>query len=143
GRLPDPGGLNAGVAFLLAGGSLRQFEAILIGSPEFTENLADGSNNTFLAGLYQVALGRGIDPVGQVGFSNALAAGFTRTQVALAVLQSIEHDIDEVQFSYQFYLDRPADPQGLAVFTFALFSGASEAQLAVALVGSAEAFNLP
>src|SRR5262249_20952353 len=61
-RPADSTGLNAFVSFLGAGGTVEQVESAIVGSPEYLQNRGGGSNDGFLAALYQDALNRPIDP---------------------------------------------------------------------------------
>src|SRR5205823_1996617 len=74
-READPTGLKAATAFLMAGGSVEQVEAMITSSPEYFQRRGSGSNDGFLAALYQDAFNRPIDSVGQSAFGSALASG--------------------------------------------------------------------
>src|SRR5207302_6680064 len=60
-RSADPAGLGGGVSFLMNGGSIEQLEAILIGSTEYFQTRAGGTNDGFLNALYEDVLHRPID----------------------------------------------------------------------------------
>ena len=49
-----------------------------------------GTNQGFLTAVYQDALGRAIDTSGQTFFTQALAAGASRDQVAAIIVSSVE-----------------------------------------------------
>jgi len=68
--------------------------------------------------------------------------GTSRTQVALAVLQSREADMVLVQDFYQKYLRRAADPGGLNAFTDLLQQGVRDEVVVADLVGSPEYLSL-
>jgi hypothetical protein len=141
-RSADAFGLNAWISFLNAGGTLEQFEALVVASPEYFQARGGGSNDGFLAALYQDALGRGIDPVGQVAFGGALAAGqASRSQVAQLIFTSTEFQQDLVNILYRQYLHRDADDIGLMFFVGSLQRGARDENVAAALIGSDEYFS--
>jgi hypothetical protein len=140
GRLADPSGLAIGVQFLNGGGTAEQLAAFLVSSPEYFQNRAGGTNAGFLNVLYRDALGRAIDPSGQTTYTNALAAGATRGQVAAAIFGSLEYFQDLVQSYYQSFLRRPADPSGLNTYVLDLLHGQPDEAVIVAIVGSPEYF---
>jgi N-acetylneuraminic acid mutarotase len=137
GRPADPFGLVPAVQFLESGGTNEAMAATIIGSAEFY-NKAGGTDQGFLTALYQDALHRPIDPSGQAAFSQALASGTSRTQVAAAVLSSTEYRQNLVEGYYVSYLRRPADPGGLNTFVNALQSGATDQDVIAAIVSSPE-----
>jgi hypothetical protein len=112
-RSADPAGLAMFTAFLAAGGTDEQIAAQLAGSQEFFQTQGGGTNDGFLAALYQDALGRAIDPSGQATFAQFLANGASRTQIAAFLLRSTEYLQDVVQTFYQTFLHRAADTAGL------------------------------
>jgi hypothetical protein len=137
-RAPDAGGLANGLAFLGAGNSTQELEASFLGSDEYFTKQAGGTNAGFLSALYGDVLGRAIDPSGLQGWINALAGGTTRSQVAAAVVGSLESATDRVKALYQEFLRRPADTSGLATFAGQLVQGLPELDVIIDLVGSAE-----
>jgi acylphosphatase len=139
-RAGDQAGVTGWVNFLQAGHTIEQMEAGIIGSPEYFQVRGGGTNNGFLAALYQDALNRGIDAGGQAGFGTALANGATTGQIAAAVLSSPEGIQDEVQGFYRDLLGRPADSAGLNGFVNALQHGATDQQVIAAIAGSDEFF---
>jgi hypothetical protein len=139
-RSADLAGLNAWLAFLQQGHTVEQLEAGVIGSPECFQARGGGTSNGFLAALYQDALNRGIDAVGQTAFGTALANGATTGQIAAAVLSSLESLQDDVQGFYQHLLGRPADSAGLNGFVNALQQGATDQRVIAAIAGSDEFF---
>src|SRR5207248_4914976 len=60
-RAADPSGLSTFVNLLGSGGTVEQLEAALSGSAEYFQNRGGGTNDGFLAALYQDALGRPLD----------------------------------------------------------------------------------
>ncbi len=138
GRAPDAAGLVNFVNYLAAGGSVEGAEAALIGSPEFFQKNGVTSNDQFATAVYQAVLGRAPDPTGQAGVDQALAAGYSPAQVALALLESTEYKGDLVEADYQAYLHRAADPAGLAAFVTASAQGIPDQGLVAALLSSDE-----
>jgi uncharacterized delta-60 repeat protein len=115
-RSADPAGLAMFTAMLAAGATPEQVAAELAGSQEFFQLQGGGTNNGFLAALYQDGLGRPIDPAGQAAFSQFLANGASRMQIAAIVLGSPEYLQHLVQGYYQTLLHRAADSAGLNGF---------------------------
>jgi hypothetical protein len=139
-RQADMGGLQVFVNFLGTGGTVEQVAAILVGSPEYFQ-LHGGTNEGFLAALYEDALNRAADEGGQATFSQALNSGLSRLAVAGAVFGSPEFLADLVQADYQNVLGRQPDPAAQTAFLRALQTGASDQALLAALLGSPEAFG--
>jgi hypothetical protein len=137
-RTADATGLGLAVQYLNTGGTAEQLAAVIAGSPEYLQSQGGGTNDGFLSALYQSALGRAIDPSGQAGFSEALASGLSRIQVAAAIFSSTEYRQNLVQSYYQAFLLRPADPGGLGAFVGALQGGVSDEEVIAAIVGSEE-----
>jgi len=117
-RNADPAGLAALCKFLVQGGTVEQVAADLVASPEYYQKRGGGTFDGFLAALYQDALERSIDPAGQAGFDQALAAGSTRAQVAMAIFSSTEYRQDLIHADYLTWLHRPANAAGLAILIF-------------------------
>jgi uncharacterized protein (TIGR03118 family) len=139
-RSADSAGLATFTGLLAKGATIEQVEALITGSREYFQVRGGGSNSGFLAALYQDALSRNIDANGQMFFSQELARGMTRTQVAAQIFASAEFQQDLVKSDYLTFLHRAADPTGLANFVSALQHGATDEQVAAAIIGSAEFF---
>lgn len=116
-RAADAGGLAFFVNFLERGGTDQQVQAMILGSDEYFMNRGGGTNSGWLTAVYQDLLNRAPDPGGLAAWTNALNAGFSRTQVALVIATSPEANTIEVQNLYNQLLGRAADPGGLAFFT--------------------------
>jgi hypothetical protein len=138
-RAADPTGLNSFVAFLQHGGTFEQVRAALAGSNEYFA-LHGGTVAGFLAALYEDALGRQADPAGLNGFTQMLAAGTSRAQVATLFFSSTEYRIDLVRSDYDFALERSADADGLLGWVGFLQSGGTDQALLSNLLGSPEGF---
>ncbi len=137
-RPVDASGLSAWPAFLQAGGTLEQFEADVVGSPEYFQVRGGGTANGFLSVLYQDALGHAVDASGQASWGQALASGMSTGQVAAAVFASTEFKQDLVSGWYQQYLRRSADAAGLNAWVAALQQGTPDYQVIANFLGSAE-----
>jgi hypothetical protein len=99
--------------------------------------LAD-ANSRFIDRLYQDLLNRPADPAGLAFWTNQLAQGLTRTQVAAGIESSLEFQTVTVQKAYQQFLHRAADPAGLTFWTNFLQQGHTVEQMDAGIVGSAE-----
>jgi uncharacterized protein (TIGR03118 family) len=139
-RSAEPAGLNGWVNFLQQGHTVEQMEAGITGSPEYFQSRGGGTNNGFLAALYQDALNRAIDPAGQAASGTALANGASTGQVAAVIFSSQEFLQDLVQGDYGTFLGRPADGDGQSGFVNALRHGATDEQVLAAIAGSDELF---
>jgi hypothetical protein len=137
-READLAGLADFSRFLASGGTVEQVAALLAGSSEYYQARGGGSDAGFLAAFYQDSLGRTADAPGQAAFQAALAGGWTRSQVAAALLASPEYRQHLVQGDYQRYLLRPADSSGLDAFVRAFQGGARDEDVIAALAGSDE-----
>jgi hypothetical protein len=137
-READATGLADFGQFLAGGGTVEQAAALLAGSSEYYQARGGGTDAGFLAALYQDSLGRTADAPGQAAFQAALAGGWSRGQVAAALLASTEYRQNQVQADFQRLLQRPADDAGLAAFVAALQGGARDEDVIAALAGSGE-----
>jgi hypothetical protein len=137
GRAADPYGFDTFMAFLGAGGTARQVEALILGSPEYYQ-AHGGSNDGFLTALYGDVLHRAPDPYGMQVYGAALASGMTPQQVAEVVFSSGEYQQAAVQDLYGQLLHRAADPYGMDVFTTAMQQGMSEEAITANIIGSGE-----
>src|SRR5262249_662405 len=72
GREADPGGLNFFVGFLRSGGTVAQIKAVFLGSAEYFQNRAGGTNDGFVTALYRDVLGRAADAGGRQFFNQVL-----------------------------------------------------------------------
>jgi uncharacterized protein (TIGR03118 family) len=139
-RGADAAGLSFWSAQLAAGATVEQVAAGIVGSQEFFMSQGGGTTNGFLAALYQDALGRAPDTMGQSGFAAALHNGASTTQVAAVVFGSGEFLTDQVQGFFQSFLHRAADSAGLSGFVPALQQGATDQQVIAVIVASGEYF---
>ncbi len=138
GRFPDDSGNTSWSSFLNRGGTAKQMEAFLLGSDEYFK-MAGGSNTSFLQAVYQLVLHRPIDSTGSQSWGKALAAGASRTAVAVAILASLEFDRLETQILFANWLHRSPDPSGLDTFTNLLQQGVSN-ETAIAIILSSDEY---
>jgi hypothetical protein len=141
-RPADPAGLAAWVGALDSGESVEQVKAGILGSTEFF-NDAGGTNQGFLALLYQDVLKRPIDPAGAAAFGAELNAGASRITVAEQILTSTEGREVQIETDYQDYLGRPADTAGLEAWLNELDSGGSDYGIVAGIISSPEFSSAP
>jgi hypothetical protein len=111
----DPLGWAYFTGLLLAGGTVEQVTAVIVGSPESLQNRG-GTNAGFLQAFYQDTFHRSVDPLGQSFADQLIAAGQSRAQVASALLDSDEYRQDWVEGVYETYLERTADSLGQTIW---------------------------
>ena len=102
------------------------------------DSFSEGSPAGFVASLYSIVLDRHADAGGLAYWTQLLAGGNTRSQVAQGFWGSVEHRGQEVEQYYATYLNRSADPGGLAFWKAAFASGMDERGMALAFTNSAE-----
>jgi hypothetical protein len=152
GRPADLGGLNfylqvlSHPANLLPGETpLEAVKASLLGSQEFFVNhpptISGFPNDGYLHALYQTTLNRDIDSGALTYWRGLLKNGWSRADVARAVVMSQEADQAVVQVDYLTYLGRAADPGGLSYFAGQLAQGWHETDVIAAFVSSDEYFK--
>ncbi|HWB12697.1 MAG TPA: DUF4214 domain-containing protein [Pirellulales bacterium] len=139
-RPADPAGLEMGGRLLAHGASDEQVAEIVVGSQEYF-GLHGGTDDAFLAALFQDALNRPIDAGAKAAFGQALAAGASRAQIAEAVFSSREYHNDVVDDVYLRLLHRHADTAGQSFWTNWLDAGNTDEQLMAALAASDEYFG--
>jgi hypothetical protein len=143
-RDPDPTGLQLFVDFLAGGATVEQVNATIAGSREYRQARAGGTTGGFLTPFYQDLFGRDVDPDGQQTWGQALAAGASPEQVALAILNSDEYRGGLVRAEYLRFLDRAfvAGPDGASALTRFPAGTTDDVQIA-AILGDvlAEFFN--
>jgi uncharacterized delta-60 repeat protein len=127
-RSADASGLNTFTSMLASGGTVENVAAALVGSQEYFLNRGSGTNGGFLNALYQDALLRNIDASGLATFSQMLAGGADRGQVAAAIFGSTEYRQDLVSGYYTRFLRRTVDDSGLNLFVNLLAAGAQGQQ---------------
>lgn len=96
----------------------------------------------FVSKLYSDLLGRPADAAGLDYWSGRLAAGLSRSQLALDLEDTAEYRQGQVDSLFQHYLHRGADPAALQNMSALLAAGTSDEALAAAIAGSDEYFKL-
>jgi hypothetical protein len=89
-RPPDASGLAFWENAISQGTSITTIATDLINSPEYTTRFGSPSDAQFVNALYEGALGRPPDPLGELGFTTALSLGVSRGSVAVAISESPE-----------------------------------------------------
>jgi phospholipase C len=114
------------------------------GSQSLTSALATigDQNQRFVAQLYLDLLHRPVDSSGLGNWTGAIAAGDSRSSVAMQIESSPEYLTDIVSGYYQFFLHRAPDSGGLAADVAYLQAGHTEQQLETIFTGSAEYFSV-
>lgn len=141
GRAPDSAGMAKWVAQLNSGLPQQNVLAALFGSKEFFAD-AGSTNAGFLTALYNDLLGRAPDSAGLSNWEAKLAAGASRTSVALAIIVSHEWLTSLINTTYLGTLDRPADATGLSTDINKLLSGVPFQAVEAGIYGSNEFFKL-
>ena len=165
-RKPDAAGLNAWVAVLENGYSIKKVLAGFVNSEEF-ENLCrdlgiarsiykpdeavDKSNKTaaFVARLYKVCLGRAYEEDGLDNWVRALTSGTVDIYSVVREFFNSEEfenrNLDDTEFvtvAYQTILDRKPDASGLKSWTDALDRGYTRNRILDGFLKSTEFANL-
>jgi hypothetical protein len=140
-RDADPVGLDSGLRYLAAGGTMEHLAALIVGSPEILQK-AGGTLDGLLDALYRDALGRTVDPAGRAAFDQASAAGMTPTDIAWAILNGDEYQSHVVQALYTRLLHRGATPDEQAAWIAYLRQGNSSESIVAALAASDEYYNV-
>ncbi len=96
------------------------------------------NNVVYVNALYQQILGRAPDVEGVNFWVYLLDVGVSRSQVAAAFWQSVEHRRDQVDFFYLTFLHRQADAAGELFWVNAFLRGASETDVAAQFLTSPE-----
>jgi len=109
-RQPDAAGLAFWTMQMGHGLTDEQLQAGFIGAPEYFERRGGNTNAGWLLAMYQDLLHRAPDTNGENFWLIQLAAGETRTQVALGFTSSPEREGDWASDLYFHYLDRAPQP---------------------------------
>lgn len=141
-RAPDPGGLEAWTRLLMASGRDGTLLAGLAGSDEYFATRAGSDHQAFLEAIYQVFLGRGVDPTGLKTWGAKLDDGsLSRTGVVSNVLKSSEYARRAVGKSYALVLGRWPDPAGWDYWSGQYLRSQSVAGLNASLGASDESYQ--
>ncbi len=139
GRTPTTQEVSLWVNAMEHGVTDEQVLADFVGSPEFYQH-AGGTNQTYVAALYQDLLGRSPDAASG-SWVNALNAGGNRYQIAGLFATSTEREGDVVESAYQYYLGRSGSSGEIAQWVNGLRSGMTDEEMVAGLVASLEFFN--
>ncbi len=135
-RSADPAGEQADVNYLANGGSWDGLRAILLASPEY-QQLSGGPSGSYIGDLYQVLLGRAIDPMGFAYWQGVLQEG-SAADVVTGIIQSAEAKQYEAQALLENTLHRSADAAGTAFFAQELTQGTRYQDVQAAIFASYE-----
>lgn len=148
GRGPDADGLQAYTTALESGAtSLHDIARAALGSSEYASHTGTVSDNAYVESIYEQVLGRQGDVAGLQFWTDALAQGTARADVASAAVESSEFqgqyagqgNAAYVEGLYEHLLGRQGDASGLQSWTNALDSHTTtRVDLANAFVNSAE-----
>jgi hypothetical protein len=141
GRQPAPAETAAWLREIQSGADEKEVEAAFVASDEFFSRHG-GSASSWLTGVYHEVLGRTPDSAGLTAWTQALHAGLTRSDVALAIVDSPEADSRLVAAAYLDILRRNPDPSGLAVWVGELQQGLTPSELAAIFASSDEFIEL-
>jgi hypothetical protein len=141
GRAPDAGGLAYWTS-QLQGGTLTDegLDAEVISSSEYFMR-AGGTNELWVAALYQDLLGRQADAQGESYWVGQLQAGTSRTEVSNGFANSSERLGKQISNDYLDILGRDPDPTGLDYWMAQLTHGATDEDLVAALIASQEFYD--
>lgn len=140
GRSADAGGLAIWRVLMQSGLTDEQLEAAFIGSAEFY-NHAGGSDRAWVEEMYFDLLGRAPDAAGEAYWTNVLAQGGSRSQVAAGFAASIERDGQTVRNDYLSFLGRQPSQSEVDHWVNAFHNGATNEQVVAGFTASDEYFN--
>ena len=156
GRQPDSYGLADAVSFLDAGNAPAALAARFAASPEYAARIAPLSDEVFVRSAYDAVLGRPADAAEVAFYTDRLAAGTTRAEIATSIAASPEArqvfaatyptgiEVPDVLAlavarAYDAALGRAPEQAGIDFYRAELASGRlSEQGLSEVLAGSAE-----
>ncbi|HWB08874.1 MAG TPA: DUF4214 domain-containing protein [Pirellulales bacterium] len=141
GRSADAAGVTYWTNQMEQGLTDQQLEANFIASPEFYAN-AGGTNSSWVNAMYQVVLGRQADNGGLSFWLAQLAAGESRSSVAMGFAGSQEHNGQLVQNDYFTYLGRSAGASEVNYWVAQFENGAINEDVVSGFVGSSEYVKL-
>lgn len=121
-------------------GTEKRTSALLISSDEFYQ-LAGGTVNGFITSLFEDALKRAPTAADLAYYSNELANGFSRVEIATGVLNSYEFEVRQINGLYERYLGREADAYGLQTFVSNINEGYGTTTNTETILDSNEFYN--
>ena len=142
GRDPDPQGLQGWLGAMRQGVTIQQMESGFIASPEYYAN-SGGTDQGWIAKLYQHVLNRGPSTADIQGWLGALQGGANRDQVAMGFLLSTENLATVVNDQYLSLLHRGIDPAGRLGWVTAIQGGHRLEEVIGGIIASDEYFQLP
>jgi len=140
GRGPDAAGLAGWLRAMEGGMTVAQMQSGFIASPEYYA-AAGGTPAGWVAALYGDVLYRAAADVEIQSWVAVLAAGGSRSQVAMGFLLSPEHLTDVVTDYYWWLLGRDLDPTGKAAWVAILGAGGRDETVIGAIIASDEYYN--
>ena len=140
GRPADDAGVAYWTAQMQNGLTDQELEAGFVASDEFFAN-AGGMNTAWVDAVYKLLLGRPADAAGESFWDAELAAGATRSQVALGIAGSQENNTQLINADYFHYLGRAADVGGLAYWLQQFADGQTNEDVIAGFTGSAEYYK--
>ena len=140
GRAADDAGVNFGVQRMQNGLTDQELDAGFVESDEFYAK-AGGTDVAWIDSIYELLLGRTADPGGVEYWSGQLAAGISRSDIALQIADSAENESQLVNADYEHYLGRPADPSGVSYWLAQLAAGQTNEDIITGFTGSPEYYQ--
>ena len=137
GREPDPSGAAGWLAAMRLNATIQQMEAGFVASEEYYAR-SGGTDSGWVRELYTDVLGRAAGDAEVRAWTDALAGGGTRHQVAMGFLTSYEHLTDVVDGHYQHLLGRGIDPDGAHSWVITIQNGARVEAVIAGIVASDE-----
>ena len=137
GRGPDDDGLQNWLAAMNAGTTIQHMESGFVASDEYFAR-AGGTTGGWVAQLYVDVLGRAASAAEVDSWSQVIAGGTSRSQVALGFLFSAEHLSTVIEGHYQHLLGRGLDPTGNQAWVSAIQSGTRVEAAIGGIIASAE-----
>ena len=116
GRTPDAAGASFFSNLLSSGTTLEQAAGMIVSSPEYFGGKGKGNNTSWLAAVFQDALGRAPDVGATAFFGGQLSGGASLATVAGEIFGSPEYENRTVDILFQDFLRRHADAAGLGFF---------------------------
>jgi len=137
GRGPDPAGLGFWLEKMSSGWTVSQIESGFIASDEYYAK-AGSTPDGWVTKLYADVLGRTAAPSEVQWWTQRLASGSSRSEVAMGFLLSTEHLDTVVTGYYQHLLGRGLDPTGQATWVGILQAGGRNEAIIGGIIASDE-----
>ncbi|WP_034661285.1 DUF4214 domain-containing protein [Cellulomonas sp. KRMCY2] len=140
GRDPDAGGLANWLGAMQGGMTIAQMESGFIASDEYYA-AAGGTPEAWVDALYNDVLWRNASDAEIASWVGVLAAGGSRSQVAMGFLLSTEHLTDVVATYYWQLLGRDIDAAGKSSWVTILGAGGRDEAVIGSIIASDEYYN--